>query len=142
MAGMSHQNLLGEPPATELPDEPAPREALAAGQSAAQVAADHPTSSLAWALLAEEALAGGRTIEGYAYARTGYHRGLDALRRSGWRGHGPVPWEHQPNRGFLRALHALAVAAERIGEDEEATRCRTFLADCSPAAVAALGGPA
>ncbi len=131
-------NLLGEPPATELPDEPGQAE-LAAGRPAVEVAADHPTSSLAWAVLAEEALGAGRTVEGYAYARTGYHRGLDALRRSGWRGQGPVPWEHEPNRGFLRALHALGVAAGRIGEDDEAQRCRTFLADSSRTAAQALG---
>ncbi|HTE74230.1 MAG TPA: DUF3151 domain-containing protein [Actinomycetes bacterium] len=134
---MTSGNLLGEPPATELPDEPG-RGELAAGRPAVEVAADHPTSSLAWAVLAEEALAGGRAVEGYAYARTGYHRGLDALRRNGWKGHGPVPWEHEPNRGFLRALHALGVAAGRIGEDEEAQRCRTFLADSSATAVAEL----
>ncbi len=139
---MTHMNLLGEPPATELPDEPAPREALAAGTPAAEVAAAHPTSSLAWAELAEQSLAGGRTIEAYAYARTGYHRGLDALRRNGWKGHGPVPWEHEPNRGFLRALHVLAVATSRIGETAEADRCATFLAESSPAAVEALGDPA
>ena len=104
------------------------------------MAADHPTSSLAWAVLAEEALAGDRTVEGYAYARTGYHRGLDALRGNGWKGHGPVPWEHEPNRGFLRALHALGVAAGRIGEDDEAARCRTFLADSSATAVSQLDG--
>ena len=131
-------NLLGEPAPTELPDDPGPREALAAGQPARDVAAAHPTSSLAWAALAEEALAGGRVVEGYAYARTGYHRGLDALRRNGWKGHGPVPWEHEPNRGFLRALHALAVAADRIGEDDEAVRCRTFLADSSATAAEVL----
>ena len=135
---MTHQNLMGEPPATELPDEPAPREALAAGQPAVEVAAAHPTSCLAWAMLAETALAEGRMVEGYAYARTGYHRGLDVLRRNGWKGHGPVPWEHEPNRGFLRALHALAVAAEGIGETGEAQRCRTFLADSSPTAVSEL----
>ncbi|CAM5480473.1 Kynureninase [Streptomyces tendae] len=65
-------------------------------------------------------------MESYAYARTGYHRGLDALRRSGWKGHGPVPWEHEPNRGFLRALHALARAAQAIGEKEEYERCSQF----------------
>ena len=135
---MTHQNLLGEPPATELPDEAGPREALAAGTPAAEVAAAHPTSSLAWATLAEAALADGRTVEGYAYARTGYHRGLDALRRNGWKGHGPVPWEHEPNRGFLRAVHALAAAAAAIGETDEAARCQQLLADSSPAAVAAL----
>ena len=43
----------------------------------------------------------------YAYARVGYHRSLDPLRRNGWKGHGPVPWDHEPNRGFLRALAAL-----------------------------------
>jgi hypothetical protein len=137
---VSGPNLLGEPPATELPDEPGPREALAAGRPAAEVAAAHPTSSLAWATLAEQALAAGRDVEGYAYARTGYHRGLDALRRNGWKGHGPVPWEHEPNRGFLRALHALGVAAGRIGEDDEAARCRTFLADSSATAAATLEG--
>ena len=55
-------------------------------------------------------------MESYAYARVGYHRGLDLLRRNGWKGHGPVPWEHEPNRGFLRCLHALARAAAAIGE--------------------------
>jgi len=136
---MTHSNLLGEPPATELPDEAGPRQALESGTPAAEVAAAYPTSSLAWAILAEDALAAGRTVEGYAYARTGYHRGLDALRRNGWKGHGPVPWEHEPNRGFLRALHALGAAAATIGESEEAARCQQFLADSSPAAVAALG---
>ena len=137
---MTHMNLLGEPPATQLPDEPAPREALAAGTPAAEVAAAHPTSCLAWATLAEDALTGGRTIEAYAYARTGYHRGLDALRRNGWKGHGPVPWEHEPNRGFLRAVHVLATAADRIGERAEAQRCAQLLEDSSPSAVRELAG--
>ena len=135
---MTHQNLLGDVPPTQLPDEAGPREMLTGGSDAAEVAAAHPTSCLAWADLAETALGGGRTIEGYAYARTGYHRGLDALRRNGWKGHGPVPWEHEPNRGFLRALHALGVAAQQIGETNEAERVRTFLADCSPTAVDVL----
>ena len=137
---MTHLNLLGEPPATQLPDEPAPRGALAAGTPAAEVAAAHPTSCLAWATLAEDALTGGRTIEAYAYARTGYHRGLDALRRNGWKGHGPVPWEHEPNRGFLRAVHVLATAADRIGEQAEALRCAQLLEDSSPTAARELAG--
>ena len=136
---MTHPNLLGEPPATRLPDEPGPREALAAGADAAAVAAEHPTSCLAWAVLAETALAAGHAVEGYAYARTGYHRGLDVLRRSGWKGAGPVPWEHEPNRGFLRSLHMLGVAADAIGEDDEAERCADFLRDSSPAAAEELG---
>ena len=136
---MTHPNLLGEPAPTLLPDEPGPREALEHGRPAAEVAAEHPTSCLAWATLAEAALADGRTVEGYAYARTGYHRGLDVLRRNGWKGHGPVPWEHEANRGFLRALHALAAAAAAIHEDPEAERCRQFLADSSPTAARELG---
>ena len=135
---MSHGNLLGEPAPTLLPDEAEPREALASGTPAAEVAAAHPPSCEAWATLAEEALASGRTIEGYAYARTGYHRGLDALRRNGWKGHGPVPWEHEPNRGVLRAVRALGRAAATIGEEHEAERCAQLLADSSPTAVNAL----
>ena len=136
----SHANLLGEPPATLLPGDPEAEAALAAGTDPAEVAAAHPRASAAWAALAEGAIDGGRTIEAYAYARTGYHRGLDALRRSGWKGYGPVPWSHEPNRGFLRALHALGEAAGAIGETEEAARVRQFLADSDPAAVQALGG--
>jgi uncharacterized protein DUF3151 len=130
-------NLLGPEP-TLLPVDPAAAE-LDRGTDAADVAAAHPTSSLAWAVLAEAAIAGGETIAGYAYARTGYHRGLDQLRRSGWKGFGPVPWSHEPNRGFLRALAALHKAAAAIGEADEAERCRVFLSDSDPAAAAALG---
>jgi hypothetical protein len=135
---VTHTNLLGPEP-TRLPDDPAPREALDAGTPAAEVAAAHPASSLPWAVLAEAALADGRSVEGYAYARVGYHRGLDALRRAGWRGAGPVPWAHLPNRGFLRALAALSRAAEAIGESDEHARCRQFLRDSDPAAAVALG---
>jgi hypothetical protein len=133
MAGM---DLLA--PRTLLPIDPAIAE-LEVGADPVQVATAHPTSSAAWATLAEQAFSRDSWIEGYAYARTGYHRGLDALRKAGWRGTGPVPWSHVPNRGFLRALHALAVAAARIGETDEAARCTTFLNDCDPAAAAALG---
>ena len=124
-------------PRTLLPEDPAVAE-LAAGGDPVQVATAHPASSAAWAALADDALDRGFPIEAYAYARTGYHRGLDALRRAGWRGTGPVPWSHEPNRGFLRALHALSVAAGSIGEADEATRCAKFLADCDPEAVRAL----
>jgi tetratricopeptide (TPR) repeat protein len=139
MADVTHENLLGGPAATLLPDELEPRNRLAAGVPPAEVAADHPTSSLAWALLAEAALDAGKAVEAYAYARTGYHRGLDTLRRNGWRGHGPVPWEHEPNRGFLRALNALGRAAAEIGEHDEAQRCAQFLRDSSPTAADELG---
>jgi len=135
---MELNNLLSGPPETLLPEDPAAAE-LAAGLPAVDAAAKYPTSSLAWSELAEEAFAGGRTIEAYAYARTGYHRGLDLLRRNGWKGHGPVPWEHPPNQGFLRCLHALARAATAIGESDEAARCAQFLRDCDPSAPDHLG---
>ena len=104
-----------------------------------KVAAAHPASSAAWATLAEAALDEGAPVTAYAYARTGYHRGLDQLRRAGWKGFGAVPWSHEPNRGFLRALAALHRAAAAIGELDEAERTATFLADSDPAAPAALG---
>jgi len=135
---LTGKDLLGGPPPTLLPEEAGPRELLERGGDPAAVAAAHPTSSLAWAVLAEQALARSAHVEAYAYARTGYHRGLDALRRSGWKGYGPVPWSHEPNRGFLRALHALGAAAGAIGEVDEAARVRQFLADSDPAAVEAL----
>jgi hypothetical protein len=131
------QNLLPEPPATLLPTDPG---AAAGDLSPEQVAARFPTSSAAWATLAEQAFAEGRTITAYAYARTGYHRGLDQLRRSGWKGHGPIPWSHVPNRGFLRCLSMLAQAAAVIGEADEAARCAQFLRDSDPAAADALAG--
>lgn len=132
-------NLLG-PDATMLPEETELLARVAAGDEAEDLAAGFPASSLPWAILADEAFAEGRTIESYAYARTGYHRGLDALRRNGWRGVGPVPWSHEPNRGFLRALYALGRAAQVIGEVEEAERITGFLNDSDPKALAALEG--
>jgi hypothetical protein len=135
----THGDLLGGPAPTLLPDDPA-AEQLAAGRDPAEVAAAVPASSLAWALLADRAYEDGRILESYAFARTGYHRGLDALRRTGWRGQEPIPWEHEPNRGFLCALHALGRAADAIGEADEAERCATFLRDSSPTAAEHLNG--
>jgi len=132
------QNLLGGPPPTELPDNPEAREALESGIDPFEVAARHPDHPGAWAALAERAFAKGGVIDSYAFSRTGYHRGLDQLRRAGWKGQGPIPWEHEPNRGFLRCLHALARAAAAIGEDHEAERCRTFLRDSSQTAADVL----
>ena len=137
MGGMTH-NLLGPEP-TLLPEHTAAQAALDAGNDPAAVAAEHPYYSEAWASLAEKALEAGETVAAYAYARTGYHRGLDQLRRAGWKGFGPVPWSHRPNQGFLRALAVLGKAAGKIGEAEEFERCRTFLADSDPAAAEATG---
>lgn len=88
--------------------------------------------------IGENALGEDKVITAYAYARTGYHRGLDALRRNGWRGHGPVPYDHEPNQGFLRCVAVLARAADTIGESDEHQRCLDLLDDCDPRARAAL----
>ncbi|WP_197319676.1 DUF3151 domain-containing protein [Saccharomonospora sp. NB11] len=135
---MTHGNLL-EPEPTRLPERPEAQAALDSATDPADVAAEHPDFSEAWAALAERALADGEVVAAYAYARTGYHRGLDQLRRSGWKGFGPVPWSHRPNQGFLRSLAALARAAKHIGETEEWERCSTFLADSDPEAPKATG---
>jgi hypothetical protein len=149
------QNLLPEPPPTLLPDDPTAADAVAAAEAVSAsapeatddavaalkaAAADHPTYSAAWGRLGELAFAAGDPVTAYAFARTGYHRGLDQLRRNGWRGHGPVPWSHHPNRGFLRCLNVLALAAAAIGEADEAARCAQFLRDCDPRAADALTG--
>ncbi|CCH35515.1 DUF3151 domain-containing protein [Actinosynnema sp. NPDC047251] len=131
-------NLLGPEP-TLLPDRPEAQSAAEAGTDPAKIVRAYPDFSEAWALLAERALQTGDPVTAYAFARTGYHRGLDQLRRAGWKGFGPVPWAHRGNQGFLRALAALARAADGIGEVEEYERCRKFLTDSDPAAPAALG---
>jgi hypothetical protein len=134
----THENLLQGPAPTLLPDDyPAARERLTSGDDPVDVAAAAPASSLVWAVLAEGALAADSAagnVEAYAYARTGYHRGLDALRRAGWRGQGPIPAGHVPNQGFLRALLVLSQAAHRIGEEDEAERCAKFLVDSGTSA--------
>jgi hypothetical protein len=139
MSDEFRKNLLGPEP-TLLPAETEVYEELERGQEAIDLVAKHPTSSLLWAVLSDEAWAEGRTIESYAFARVGYHRGLDALRRNGWRGAGPIPWEHEPNRGFLRALYSLGRAAAAIGETDEQDRIEKFLGDSDPAAKAAIEG--
>ncbi|MEK6311947.1 MAG: DUF3151 family protein, partial [Curtobacterium sp.] len=64
------ENLLPNPatPETLLPEEPEVTSALAADAPVASVVVSHPSSSLAWALLADEAWARGATLESYAYA--------------------------------------------------------------------------
>ena len=93
------------------------------------IAARSPRCLEAWATLAELAT---DDVSAYAFARVGYHRGLDTLRAAGWRGSGYVRWRHPSNRGFLRSLEALRAAAEAIGEDEEEVRCALFLRQLDP----------
>ena len=104
-------------------DEGERRDAVAA------VAGRYPRYLDAWAELGD---LGRDDVERYAYYRVGYHRGLDALRASGWRGSGYVRWSEPTNQGFLRALTGLGDMAAAIGEHDEAERVATFLAQLDP----------
>lgn len=133
-----HLNPTG-PPETVIADEPVPARAALADAMAqpadtrraavAEVVAQWPRFLDAWARLSE---LGRDPVERYAYARVGYHRGLDTLRASGWRGSGYVRWRHESNRGFLRALEGLRAASAEIGEVDEEERCAHFLRQCDP----------
>ena len=130
---MSDVSFSQGPPETVLDPEPDElRAALrdAEGRDAvAAVAARWPRSLEAWSLLGEVAR---DDVEAYAYFRVGYHRGLDRLRQSGWRGSGYVRWRYESNRGFLRSLDGLRRMAAAIGEDDEAERCAQFLRQLDP----------
>ena len=102
------------------------------GRRLRETVTQQPTFLDGWAHLALWALEEGDEVAAYAFARTGYHRGLDRIRRAGWKGQGPVPWHHEPNRGFLRSVQALMRAAALMGEMDEAERCRTFLLELDP----------
>lgn len=127
------------PPETVL--DPAPAEAVAGldatlalpeGErraAVAEVVVRFPRFLDGWARLGE---LGRDDIERYAAFRVGYHRGLDTLRASGWRGSGYVRWAHATNQGFLRALDGLRAQAEAIGEADEAERCALFLRQLDP----------
>lgn len=129
-------DLTAGPPDTVLPPEPADAvdglaRAVAAGdrEAAAAIVRRHPAFLDGWATLGRLAR---DDVEAYACYRVGYHRGLDRLRQSGWRGNGYVRWRHETNRGFLRALDGLGRTAERIGEHDEAERCADFLRQLDP----------
>src|SRR5690625_6163858 len=80
------QKILLGPDPTYLPDDHpdmAAREALESGDVPREVAARFPAASYPWELLAREAMSEEDPVAAYAYARTGYHRGLDALRQIG-----------------------------------------------------------
>ena len=139
MRPMTSMGDLFGPDPILLPGDSDAEAQLLANENPSIVAAAHPSASVAWAALAEQALADDKAVTAYAYARTGYHRGLDQLRRNGWKGFGPVPYSHEHNRGFLRCVAALARAADDIGETEEYLRCLDLLDDCDPVAREALG---
>jgi len=137
---VSDVQLSSGPPETVLDPEPTEVEtALAAAwaqpeaerrAAVAAVVAHHPRSLAGWASLGD---LGRDTVEAYAAYRVGYHRGLDRLRQSGWKGSGRVRWQHPGNRGFLRALDGLRRTAGAIGEQDEEARCAGFLRDLDPA---------
>lgn len=135
---LAGKNLLDGPDPTYLEEEPELQARIDAGDEGEELVKAFPKSSLAWSLLAQDALDQGYLVEGYAYARVGYHRGLDALRGHGWKGHGPIPFSHEPNRGFLTALYLLGQAAAGIGEADEAARIQKFLDDSDPEAAAQI----
>ena len=137
---MSDVNLSRSgPPETVIDAEPA--EARAALEEAehrpegerraavASVVARWPRMLAAWATLGELT---DEPVDAYAAFRVGYHRGLDRLRASGWRGSGFVRWEHDANRGFLRSLDGLRRSAAAIGETDEEQRCAQFLHQLDP----------
>ncbi len=134
------------PPTTELPmPEPAARHALEQAlvgdadlrrEAVSAVVAIWPRYVDAWARLGD---LGRDDIERYAAYRVGYHRGLDALRASGWRGSGYVRWSHENNRGFLRALRGLGQMADRIGESDEAERIALFIQQLDPSGIPSDG---
>lgn len=129
-AGTPETVLDGPPPEAQAAlDDTAGRPPADRRAAYAAVAARWPRCLEAWAGLAEAAE---EPIDRYAFARVGYHRGLDALRGAGWRGSGYVRWAHPTNRGFLRCLEALRRAAAEIGEDDEEGRCAVFLRQLDP----------
>jgi hypothetical protein len=98
-------------------------------EAVADVVAAHPTSVEGWV---ELSLLGRTAIERYAYARVGYHRGLDALRANGWGGRGFVRWSQPSNRPMLRCLAQLRAAAAEIEETAEVERLGAFLHELDP----------
>lgn len=135
---LTSENLLGIPP-TLLPDDFIDVEVsaeIAEDRDPRDLAVLHPESPMVWAVLAQDSIAEGDDVAAYAFARTGYHRGLDALRKSGWRGQGPVPASHAPNRGFLRALAMLGETSRRLGDEAEVERVQSFLREADPSLLA------
>lgn len=133
-----HLSASGPPETILDPEADEAREALAAAlaapeeerrQAVSAVVARFPRFLDAWAQLGRLAR---DNVEAYACFRVGYHRGLDRLRQSGWRGSGYVRWRHPTNQGFLRAVQGLARLADAIGEVDEAQRCSQFLSQLDP----------
>jgi hypothetical protein len=140
-------NIPITPPYVILPDDPDDsRHQTEAAQTAFQagkldtlafrdklnnIAKQYPTCLSVWACLGELVLPDD-VIGAYAFFRTGYHRGLDRGRSNGWNGSQQLSWQDETNRGFLRCLYGLMLAATEIGETPEAERTRAFLINLDP----------
>ena len=111
---MIGENLLGPEP-TLLPDMRV-SQALAHGTAPADVVRAHPGVSprLGRTRRTGTRVPQGRDVEAYAYARVGYHRGLDSLRKAGWNG------SYEGTVAYCAA--SLHCAKPTISEDEELTR--------------------
>ena len=129
---VNKKNLLGQNQQILLPEETYVNFDLNTRKNLWEIAITHPYASIVWAVLAENALTINSIVSAYAYSRTGYHRGLDKLRKNGWKGFELVPFSHRPNRGFLRCLAALISAARHLNEIEEYQRCLNLINSCDP----------
>ena len=129
MVGSGPPETVLAPEADEALDEALARPLEAQRDAVAAVIARWPRHLEAWARLGD---LGRDPVEAYAAYRVGYHRGLDRLRQSGWRGSGYVRWAEVRNRGFLRALAGLAQVADEIGERDEHERCDLFVRQLDP----------
>ena len=141
MAGEQVHLSIGGRPKVVLPT-PDPRllarvEEARSLEELAVIVSEYPDSVEAWARMGtiqepgrfDSTLA---AVSAYASYRVGYHRGLDALRKNGWRGTQLVMWSDEPNRGFLRCLDGLRRMAGWIGEYDEESRCAEFLLQLDP----------
>ncbi len=109
--------------ALEIADVDARRDAVSA------IVAAQPRYLDGWARLGE---LGRHPIERYAAFRVGALGDLDTLRQNGWIGAAYVRWDPPSDRGSLRALHGLHLAATEIGEADEAERTDVFLRQLDP----------
>ena len=98
-----------QPTKPRLPDDPG-TDRIAAGDDPAEVAATFPASSAPWAALAEAALRDGRTIEAYAFARTGAAGLLQGHARR---------WSLTSVRRAFRAC-PVGCDMDRVGQDRAA----------------------
>jgi len=132
---------LTDPSGIKLPpDLPERTEALAKAKTAQNpksalndIMQQAPDFIAGWAALGKIAFDQKEYVEAYAYYRVGYHRSLDKLRGSNWRGAGLVSYDHEPNQPFFHAVEGLMRVSAVFGDIREAERCAQMLLDADPA---------